>query len=201
MAEAYPLQWPAGWPRSNGHERNYHFKMNDGDMVDHLYRELDRLGARNIVVSSNVVLRLDGRPAAKQNKLEDPGVAIYFTMKDREQCIPCDKWDSPIHNLHAVGLAIAAIRGFERWGTGQMVDAAFSGFTTLPETSTIPLGAARGAWYQILGVEPDSTPDVIRRAYREKARVVHPDNQATGDTMKFHELQNALAESGARTET
>lgn len=196
MADAYPLQWPAGWPRTKVRERNSQFKMTEGAMVDHLYQELDRLGATNIVVSSNVQVRMDGRPLTKQRAIDDPGVAVYFNLKGHEQCIPCDKWINPIQNLHAVGLAIAAIRGFERWGTGQMVEAAFRGFTALPagEDASSPIYVQPNRpWYEVLGVSQDADQDVIQAVYRAKAKKVHPDSG--GSPEAFRELQRAYEEA------
>ena len=39
------------------------------------------------------------------------------------RAIACDKWDSIRDNLHAVAKTIEALRGIDRWGTGEMVDA------------------------------------------------------------------------------
>ena len=46
MTEAYPLHWPAGWPRT-AHREASRFEP----------RELDRLGATGMVLSTNVPLR------------------------------------------------------------------------------------------------------------------------------------------------
>jgi hypothetical protein len=66
-----------------------------------------------------------GRPYVGQ-RISDSGAAVYFTRKGRDQCIACDKWDSVRDNLHAIGKTIEALRGIDRWGTGEMVDAAFA---------------------------------------------------------------------------
>jgi hypothetical protein len=84
--------------------------------------ELDLMDATNVVVTTNSELRRDGRPYANQ-RISDTGVAVYFTQKGHEQAIACDKWDSIRDNLRAVAKAFEALRGIERWGTGEMVDA------------------------------------------------------------------------------
>jgi hypothetical protein len=142
-----------------------------GEAVQHLYDELDRLGATNIVVSSDMRVRLDGRPYADQKKLEEPGVAVYFTLNGRQQCIPCDKWDSVKDNVRAIGLTVEALRGLDRWGAKEMVDAAFSGFTALPAGGA----SASENWWDVLGVDPDATRDKVRSAYLKLAQEMHPD--------------------------
>ncbi|MBA3975012.1 MAG: hypothetical protein C0504_12450 [Candidatus Solibacter sp.] len=42
--------------------------------------------------------------------------------------------------------------------------------------------------YEILQVHPKAHGDMINRAYRLLAQIYHPDNQATGDEVKFREL-------------
>ena len=59
---AYPLQWPAGWPRTRMPKLskfgNYTFEQARRELM----RELNLLGARNVVISSNLRLRNDGFP-------------------------------------------------------------------------------------------------------------------------------------------
>ncbi|MBW8305520.1 MAG: DnaJ domain-containing protein [Thiobacillus sp.] len=46
--------------------------------------------------------------------------------------------------------------------------------------------------YQILGVSPSATPDLIKTAYRKKAAQFHPDkNQSPDAPTRFREVQEA----------
>jgi hypothetical protein len=54
-------------------------------------RELELLGARNIVISSNAELLRNGDIASRQRSIEDTGVAVYFTLRGEQEYIPCDK--------------------------------------------------------------------------------------------------------------
>ena len=129
--------------------------------------ELQRLGARNAVISTNVELRQDGLPYSNRRRPDDPGVAVYFMYEGRQQCIPCDRWLSVEENLRAVWKSIEALRSLERWGAKSFVDAAFTGFAALPAP-----GSAR-AWWDVLGVSQHATVDEINAAWREKARQSH----------------------------
>jgi hypothetical protein len=80
--------------------------------------QLDLMNASNVVLTTNIELRRDGRPYANQ-RISDTGVAVYFTRKGCEQAIACDKWDSVRDNLHAGAKTIEALRGIDRWGQGR----------------------------------------------------------------------------------
>lgn len=191
MTDAYPLQWPAAWPRSKS-TQPAQFKVTMGEAVQQLYEELDRLGATNVVVSSNMRLRLDGRPLASQNRMEDEGVAVYFTYNGAQQCIPCDKWATVKDNVRAIGLTVQALRGLERWGAKEMVTAAFQGFKALPETIIMGEHTAR-AWWEVLQVAQTADWDVIEAAYKRLLHKTHPDTG--GSDFAVQEVINAFKQA------
>jgi hypothetical protein len=139
--------------------------------------EVQRLGARNAVISTNIELRRDGLPYSGRKVPDDPGVAVYFTYEGRQQCIPCDRWATVEENLRAIWKSIEALRSLERWGAKSFVDAAFTGFAALPAP-----GATR-PWWQVLGVKPDATVDEIGAAYRSKAKAAHSDTGGSDTAM------------------
>ncbi|QLE60040.1 hypothetical protein [Nostoc sp. TCL26-01] len=73
------------------------------------------MGAKNSVISSNVPLRRDGLLYANFREPDDPGVAVYFSIKDKNYSLCCVRWLKMKDNLRAVGLHIAAMRGMERY--------------------------------------------------------------------------------------
>lgn len=191
MTDSYPLAWPPAWPRSKS-PQSARFKVSMGESVSSLYDELDRLGASNVVVSSNMRLRLDGRPLADQRRLDDEGVAVYFSLKGAQQCIPCDKWSTVKDNVRAVALTIQALRGLERWGAKEMVNAAFQGFKALPESIIMGEHTSR-AWWEVLQVAQTADIEVIEGAYKKLLMKAHPD--IGGSDFAFQELQNAYKQA------
>lgn len=186
MANAYPLQWPVGRARWNAQREASKFKMGEGAMVAHLYDELDRLGAVDVVISTN------RSPYSRAQNITDPGVAVYFTYKGKQVCIAADRYIKVQDNLHAVGLCIEAIRGMERWGTGDMVDASFTGFAALPEAA----GTSK-SWWATLGLDnPTTDKSKIEEAFKEARRKAHPD--AGGTDAQFIEVQKAYDEGMAQ---
>lgn len=173
-ATRYPLSWPAGRPRS-GRRLVPVFKPGSfAAMRDGLLAELVRFGAVNVVLSTNVSLRQDGLPLAGQRQPADPGVAVYFRRKDRDLCLACDRWATVEANMRAVADVVEAIRLIGRRGTGDMVDAAFTGFTALP---------AGPRWWEVLGVDPDAPTDAVRDHYSRLVMQHHPDRGGDPDRM------------------
>lgn len=177
MSQAYPLHWPAGWPRAKARTRASFGKMRSngryetrGDLTvadarDRLGDELDRLKARYVTLSTNLELRLDGQPRSGQRDPDDVGVAVYFQIGGRDTAFACDKWDRVADNIAAVAKHIEALRGMDRWGVGTAAQA-FAGYQALPSPEQ---------WWQVLEVRPDASRDEITAAYRERARAAHPD--------------------------
>lgn len=179
MTTAHPLAWPNGWPRTPRGKRQPSRFSPGGTAAEAeaaLY-ELARLGARNLVISTNIELRRDGLPYSGRKSPDDPGVAVYFTYEGRQQCIPCDRWATVEENLRAIWKSIEALRSLERWGAKSFVDAAFTGFAALPSP-----GAVR-PWWQVLGVAENATVEEISAAYRSKAKAAHSDTGGSDAAM------------------
>lgn len=186
MTEAYPLHWPAGRPRTK-RPQSARFDTRFAAARDEMMNELRLLGARNVVVSTNIALRRDGLPYANQPEPDDSGAAVYFEYGGKSMCFSCDRWNRVQDNIRAIGKTIEAMRGIERWGTGEMVQAAFSGFEALPPPDDVS-PAPNSAWWIVLGVEPNASPGEIRAAYKAKAR------EAGGATVELNRAkEQALA--------
>lgn len=209
---AHPLQWPMGRPRTPAGERtrsrfgkNWASKPTVAEGSGAVYLELERLGCGdwNVVISTNLNLRLDGRPRSGQPEPADPGVAVFFRLEGEPYVIACDRWDRVGCNLLAVAKHIEALRGIERWGCGSVREA-FAGYKRLPPP---PTSSSRRHWRVVLQLdEPGDQPVTVvevREAYRSLARDVHPD-RPDGSLEAMTELNRArdeaLAElAGGRT--
>lgn len=191
---SFPLSWPENWPRTVGHQRrDSPFKRPvafaaRGHSMDEcrraLARELNLLGARKEVLSTNVQLRLDGLPYSNRAQPDDPGAAVYFDLKNKPVSLACDKWRRVEDNIWAIIKHIESIRGQARWGVGN-VEQAFRGYMALPAP-----GQTSGAnWWQTLGVAINATPGQVREAYLQLVKKHHPDRQ--GDPELFRRVQEA----------
>lgn len=180
MAQAFPLQWPTGWPRSKRRERS-RFDCSFTEARDGLWGEIRRLGGSYLVVSTNVELRRDGLPYATRGEPSDPGVAVYFLYNKKQMVFACDRWDRVKDNLRAIEKTIEAIRGIERWGASDMMERAYSAFEMLPPPN----------WRTEFGFAPGDKPSAeeIERRFRDLAKKHHPDHG--GDAERFQALKRA----------
>lgn len=216
---AYPLQWPEGWPRTPAERRGWAkfekitktYNTESGQSVRSGRRDLSiadgtqrvvavlsrmGLGLDDIVISTNVQLRLDGLPRSNQPEPSDPGVAVYWqTRKGERKVMAIDRYARVADNLAAVAATLEAMRGIERWGGGQILDRAFSGFTALPAP-----GQTHGrGWREVLHVDPDVNDlDAVKAQYRRLSSVHHPDKGGTEAEMSelnwaWAQAQEALA--------
>lgn len=184
--DAFPLQWPARWPRTKRPQRAQ-FDTTMAAARDGILRELRLMGVHghDIVISTDIPLRLDGIPYANRRTPDDSGVAVYFIRDGQELCIPCDQWDRIQDNMQAIRKMLEALRGIERWGAKIMVDAAFQGFDALPAQS-------QHGWWVVMGIERDASTDEVEDLYRNLIKHHHPDRD--GNVHMFHEIQAAYEE-------
>lgn len=173
---SFPLSWPAGQPRTRSPQRS-RFDVSFEKARKELTSEIERMGGHYVVISTNLPLRRDGYPYANARPDNgDNGVAVYFEWKGKQMTFACDKWDVVGDNIWAIEKTIYAIRGIERWGASDMMERAFSAFQMLPAPAT------RDCW-AVLGIPPHSSIDAIARAWKDKAKELHPDNGGSDEAM------------------
>ncbi|HEU5276805.1 MAG TPA: J domain-containing protein [Xanthobacteraceae bacterium] len=196
-AERFPLHWPQGQPRTPSYRRREaKFQTEFLRARDDTLKAIKLLGGLNVILSTNIALRLDGLPLANQREPEDPGVALYFDRtingQRRAFVIACDSYSKVKWNLRAVGATVDALRAIQRHGASSMLEQAFTGFAALP-----PMGATK-PWWEVLGVSEYATAEQARAAHRQLAMLHHPDRG--GDAQRMAEINRALEQAmqGAR---
>ena len=189
---AHPLDWPSDVPRRKASDAGlpHHFAPTTVDReVREVQRQLRMLGADrgSVVISTNLALRLDGLPRSSQRAPEDPAAVVHWRQDAEPFALPCDKWPRVEHNLHAIALHLAALRGLDRWGCGTSSQA-FAGYRRLPPPPTADGEAAEAlAWWDYFGVDRDlATREEILADFRDSAKTMHPD--VGGARSAFQEL-------------
>jgi len=195
---AYPLAWPSGWKRTGAGQRttsrfstkargNSSQRLTISEAVLRVREVLDRMGIRDddLVISSNLELRLDGFPRSNQSEPSDQGVAVYWRGSRKDgvpmRCMAIDQYDRVADNLAAIAATLDAMRAIERHGGAAILDRAFTGFAALdpPEAH----------WTEVLCVERLTPFADVRAAYMRLRSTHHPDRG--GDANVFQRVQEA----------
>lgn len=208
----YPLQWPVGWKRTPYHQRqrgNFAKRrdarpgsswrpledLSIAEAFQRLLAELERMAVRehDVVISTNLQLRLDGLPRSGQGQPSDPGAAVYWRDGGQDRCMAIDRYARVEQNIAALAATIEAMRAIERHGGAVVLDRAFAGFTALP--APIVAGMKRH-WRDVMDFEAQTpvTHDLIQSVYRTLASRLHPDRQG-GDAARMAELNAARDEA------
>ncbi|MFC0677481.1 J domain-containing protein [Lysobacter korlensis] len=205
---ASPLQWPTGWKRTppaarararfgkqvmrtssytppGGQPSRYATRgeVTIADGVGRVQAELERMGVSDfdLVISTNLQLRLDGLPRSGQREPDDPGVSVYWRDSRVDgwpmRCMAIDRYDRVADNLAAVAATLEAMRAIERHGGAEILDRAFTGFAALPA----PGGTSH--WRDLLD------PNDPEGSYRRLRAKHHPDRG--GDADEFRAVQHA----------
>jgi hypothetical protein len=193
---ASPLHWPEGWRRTAADQRtrarfnrkekhygeygswNQTRDLSVSDALSRVMAELITMGIDrdDLVISTNLDLRLDGLPRSNQRAPDDPGAAVYWMNGKERRCMAIDRYDRVQDNLAAIAATLSAMRAIARHGGAEILDRAFTGFVALPSPAQ---------WWHVLGFETAkglSAADIERR-YKELAMQRHPDRGGDNDAM------------------
>lgn len=189
MRTRYPLSWPMGYERTPTHKRrrwpgkqaseNWSFTT----IRNALVKEIESSGGTDFILSTNIEVRRDGLPYAGRRQPEDPGVAVYWELDEQWFEIACDEFKTVEGNMQALRLTVGDLRRIQKRGTTGIFKRAMSGLEALPER-----GSGK-PWWEVLEVPPDAEEGVITAAYRQLAKVRHP--QRGGSDVAWHELNDA----------
>lgn len=184
---SFPLYWPDGWPRTDPYSRKRaQFKDRSVHMSRQVLQdEVRRFGGKDLIISSNLELRLDGNPRSGQRQPTDVGVAVFFQRNEVDVALACDVYQTVEDNLWALCRTLDALRQIERDGSPALINRAFKGFAALPDPN------AR-KWWDVLGVKETASAQEIKGSYLDLVRRYHPDNKDTGDEALFRQVQEAF---------
>lgn len=179
--QRYPLAWPAHRPRRRSQDRiKGDFQANGKPITlaaaaDRLDDQIERLGGKYPVLSSNVELRLDGRPRADRSPPQDPGACVYFELKGRPMAMACDAYTTVQMNIAAIANHIDAVRRQARYGVASAEE-------SLQAFEALPAPGGRH-WTTVLGIARDADPETIKAAHRRLLIDRHPDRGGSDSDM------------------
>lgn len=176
MQFEYPLQWPPQQARTKHPKRSRFGNTSIDRASEELFNELKRLGAKDLVISTNLKQKMRGEGFYSNQNVDDVGIAIYCNIKGDAKVMACDKWDQVEHNIWALAKSIEAIRGLERWGGTEFLDGLFTGFKALPA------GSGMTTVYSYF--DGITNLEELKKQYHKLARELHPD-MPTGSHEKF----------------
>ena len=201
---AYPLCWPAGWKRTESYRRaragfgkvrahaaggTMKGSLSVNEAITRVLHEIGLLGVQrgNLIISTNLKLRLDGLPYSDQREPSDTGAAVYWVKNSRQQmkCMAIDRYDRVADNLAAIAATVEAMRAIERHGGAEILERAFIGFQALPEPEQ---------WWKILGFDlAPKTRQEAEAAFRTIVKKLHPD--VGGCDEAFSRVASAMAQA------
>lgn len=189
MADAFPLAWPDGWPRTTPVEwKNgataFKRQVDNGRYKsaqpwtfaaarDALMDEIWKHQPTSVVLSTNFQPGKHG-PQEGRRRPTDEGVAVYFQRKGRPYVMACDRYADAEGNMRSLALALEAMRQLERHGGGVMMERAYEGFAALP--------APPNCW-EVLGLSPAANTADVDEAFRRLAKTAHPDRGGSNALM------------------
>jgi hypothetical protein len=203
----YPLTWPDGWKRTqcrqsarfNQKRTKYHQDVHDktktvasrstesvtiSEATQRVLKQLHAFGVEegDSIISTNLIVRLDGLPRSDQKEPDDPGVAIYWKMGNDPQhkVMAIDLYDRAADNLAAIAATLDAMRAIERHGGALILERAFTGFIALPSPND---------WRHVLGFEKTPSFDEAKDRFRKLAIQNHSDTG--GSDTRMAELNGA----------
>lgn len=120
MRESYPLLWPEGWKRTLIQLRKPRgaWKRTTLQYKSDLEKELSRMGARSVVITSNL--------QAGVSSPRDPGVAVYFSRPTSDadfswqEILGIENPDPTIAEIDQAFLALTKIHHPDRGGDIEM---------------------------------------------------------------------------------
>lgn len=193
------------WPREETKDRKRgQFRVARIQLMDHLDAELEKIGARNLVIQAGFSegdLRIDGTPRANCKGPSHPGVVVSFDSDKGPLMFACDTYLEWEDNLRAIALTLEHLRAVERYGATKHGEQ-YRGYTAIPAShdSSGFRSADEAARFllQAAGFAGEDPSNVIHNrngirdmVYKKAAGSLHPDRGGSHD--QFVKVQQAKA--------
>jgi hypothetical protein len=179
------------------------FKTTYAKTLAKLDRELRHLSADHVIIQLALRfedIRMDGRPYADA-KVQHPGAIVTFQSEHGPLSYWTDKYEDWHANVHAISLALEALRAVGRHGVNQE-DSQYTGYKQLPANAS-PDATGTGIFTEddaarFLGEHSEvgakfilEDRAIFELAYGKAQKKCHPD--AGGSDSLFVTLQEAAA--------
>jgi hypothetical protein len=182
------IDWPQGFKRTPERERHRgsRFKASLGKTTSDLATEMDRLDPEDWRASiGNTHTKSNGLPLHNANP-DDPGFVLRWTKDGEQFAVACDAYRNLRDNVREIYLWVheTRMRGQREVVTGSSEFAA----ARLPsgeDDATV----ADPPPHEVLDVAPDAPENVVKAAYRQKTKEMHPDHG--GSEAAFKRLNRA----------
>lgn len=187
-------QWPR--PKFTAYHKRSPFKSDWNRTMQLLRYELGRLDVENGVLRIHVDrywIRADGSLRSGTNP-NSPAVVLNFAAPNTGPVvIPCDTFDNWRHNVHAIALALEALRAVDRYGVTSRAEQ-YRGWAALPAPPQPDFDDdddARAFLANFLGLDKRAIEgrETIEAAVRMAEKKSHPD--AGGKADDFKKVQSA----------
>jgi hypothetical protein len=188
------LDWPTWADRTTRRKRTSKFSVSLAQAINDIETELeDRIGVDDWRLSTAAPHRKrDGRPYADANP-DDPGAVVRWTDDDEQYAVAADQYSDLRDNIRAIGLYIQEKRKMSNRPvhTGQD-EFATARLPSGEEDEAIVVAGPGGETqepHEVLGVDPDAPPEVVKGAARQLKKKHHPDGD--GDREEFKRVLEA----------
>ena len=185
-------KWP-GEKRPSYRRKKSPFEVKYAKLLDDLERELNHLGAKDIVIQAFLrkeQIRNDGWPRSSERPSE-PGIILSFINKQKQEiAFPCDTYTNWESNLRAISLTLTALRSIDRYGVTQHNEQ-YKGWAKLPPAPDRMDVKDALAFIELQTGIKATTGEKLKEAYRAAARKLHPD--ISGSDHQFILLGKAKA--------
>ena len=178
------------------HPKSSPFRVPYSQTLELLESELDKLGAKNIVIQVDLPeskIRNDGLPYSTANP-NYQGVILAFDSKYGPLKYMTDTFDKWKDNLRAIALGLEALRKVDRYGITKRGEQ-YTGWKQLPAagdssfTDNIKAAEFISAHSEYSANEILNDKENLTKAYRKAALVLHPDKG--GNAEQFNLLNKA----------